>query len=111
MANARTKPKPTPTAKPEAAAPQRKPIEWGSLTLGEVDKLETLAGQPVTALTDENAPKGRLLAAMVFVASRRYAEPKTWDECLAMTPDEATAYTGMDQADEDQAEGDDTPGN
>lgn len=88
-------------AGPVEDTPARPKIDYTRLTLGEVDKIETLSGLPATALDDDTAPKGRLLAALVFVASRRYAEPKSWDECMAMPMVDATEYLGIDDEDDE----------
>lgn len=84
----------------------RPKIDFSRLTLGELDKLETLSGLPISALADDDAPKGKFIAALVFIASRRHNEPMTWDQCLAMPVDEASAYVGLD--DEDEAADDGT---
>jgi hypothetical protein len=46
-------------------------FDTNSLTLGEVDIIETLSGQPIGAMADENRPKGKSLAALAYVVKRR----------------------------------------
>lgn len=50
-------------------------MDINTLTLGEVAKIEELSGQPLAALSDESAPKGKLMAALAFVIKRRQ-DPK-----------------------------------
>lgn len=50
-------------------------MDINTLTLGEVAKIEELSGQPLAALSDDQAPKGKLMAALAFVIKRRQ-DPK-----------------------------------
>lgn len=85
-----------------------KPLDLENLTLGEVATIEDLSGLPLAAFADDNKPKGKAIAALVFVQSRRLAEPKDFPTCLAMNVTEATAYVGLDDDEETDA-GDTTP--
>lgn len=81
------------------------------LTLGEIDKVETLSGQSVGSLGEDSTPKGKMMAALAFVVKRRQqmseGQPPsfTWNEAMDLTLDEANAILGIevDEA-EDEAE-------
>lgn len=68
----------TTTTKPE-------PFDVDSLTLGETGKIEELSNLPITAVADENAPKGKLLAAIIYVVRRR-TDPKYTLEAAGRIP-------------------------
>lgn len=86
------------------------------LTLGELAKVEELAGLSMSALGDDAAPKGLALAALAMVVKRRQqmAEglpPKfSWNEALGLATDEAMEILGMNiqdaDADADTEDGD-----
>ena len=42
-----------------------------NLTLGEVARIEELSGLPLSAMADEERPKGKQLAAVAFVIMQR----------------------------------------
>lgn len=71
-------------------------FDFNSLTTGEVAKIEDLSGQSIRTFGDDDAPMGRVLAAMAFVASRRAGEPITWDAAQKLTMAEAQALVGTD---------------
>jgi hypothetical protein len=78
------------------AAPVRPaPLDFTRLTLGEVAKLEQLSGLSLDRIGDEDAPKGKLLAAMAYVASRRRGAPLEWEMCLDLTVAEANELLGL----------------
>lgn len=87
----------------DTTAPARKPLDLSRLTLGEVAKLEDLSGMPMARIGDEDAPQGKLLAAMVFVSERRNGNAISWPECLNIEVPEAMAMLGMDADDEPEA--------
>lgn len=76
-------------------------LDIDTLTLGEIAKVEDLSGQAIGTIAQEDAPKGKALAALCFVASRRQGNPLKFDQCLALTVDEANALLGLDE-DEDE---------
>lgn len=84
-------------------------IDIQSLTLGEIDRIETLAGQSIDSFGEDDTPKGKMMAALVFVYKRREqlaaGVPLTfkWEDALAMPMTEATAFLGFsDDEDEDE---------
>lgn len=82
-------------------------IDINKLTLGEVAKIEELSGQPISAIGDEDKPKGLALAALAFVAKRREDSAFTWNAAQSLTFDEANTILGFGQ-DQDE-EGSDAP--
>lgn len=80
------------------------PLDFNRLTLGEVAKLEQLAGLSLDRIGDADAPKGKLLAAMAYVASRRRGEALSWDECLELTVADANELLGLAELTETETE-------
>lgn len=69
-----------------------------NLTMGEVAKIEELSGQPLASLSDDNKPKGKLMAALAFVIKRREDPKFTLEMANNMTMAEITALIGGDNA-------------
>jgi hypothetical protein len=76
----------------------------GSLTLGEVAKVEELARTGIGTLGEDEAPKGLLMAALAFVVKRREDPKFTWNEALGMTLPEAHAVLGIGDEEPETAE-------
>lgn len=72
-----------------------------ALTLGEIAKIEDLSGLSIQSIADEDQPKGKSIAALVFVASRRAGDPLKWDQCLGLTMDQANQLLGWSTTPED----------
>lgn len=66
------------------------------LTLGEIAKVEELSGMSIRAMGDDNAPMGKLMAALLYVTKRRKDLTFKWDDALNLTMDEVTSMLGMD---------------
>lgn len=64
-------------------------MDINSLTLGEVAKVEELAGISVEGMADDSKPKGKLLAAFIFVMKRREDPGFTWEAALSIPLAEA----------------------
>lgn len=78
------------------------------LTLGEVAKVEEVAGVALSELGDDAKPKGMALAALVWVFKRREDRSFTLDDALDMTLADAEAYLGLNEVDNevsDEGEG------
>ena len=81
------------------------PTKPRPLVLGEVAKIEELAGIPAPEWDD--SPQGKLLAATVFVYKRRQDKTFTWNDALGLELEEAQAYLetqGFAEEDEDAPE-------
>lgn len=88
-------------------------IDISTLTLGEVAKIEDLSGLPISAIGDEDKPKGNALAAIALILKRRDGEPGfTWNQAQALTFDEVQTLMGTTGTeDEEDAEDDDPKDN
>ena len=62
-----------------------------TLTLGEVSKIEEISGLPLSAMADEDKPKGKQMAAIAFVIMKRTDSTYTMKQAEAMTFAEVTA--------------------
>jgi hypothetical protein len=74
-----------------------------TLTLGEVAKIEELSGLSMSAIGDDDAPKGAVLAAFVFVIKRRTDREFTWNAANGVTLPEAMALMGGTPAEDEPA--------
>jgi hypothetical protein len=63
-------------------------MDISKLTIGEVAAVEMASGQPIAALGDPNAPKGRLMVALAHVIKKRENPQFTVKEAEALTMDE-----------------------
>jgi hypothetical protein len=45
-------------------------VDINRLTMADVSTIEELAGQPITAMTDDDKPKGKLMTAIAYVMKR-----------------------------------------
>lgn len=84
------------------------------LTLGEVARVEELAGVPFDQI--DESPKGRTLAALLLVKRRRDAlaagQPPgsvTWEQMQDVPFDVASAELGFEDDDEQEGEQTDPP--
>jgi hypothetical protein len=71
-------------------------FDINKLTLGEVARIEEIAGQPVSLFADDAAPKGRLLIALAYVANRRHDPSYTLEQAEALTMPELQEVMGGD---------------
>jgi len=67
-----------------------------NLTMGEVAKIEELSGLPLASLSDDNKPKGKLMAALAFVIKRREDPKFTLEMANNLTMAEITSLIGGD---------------
>lgn len=81
------------------------PFSFDALTLGEIAFIEDLSGMSISAIADEERPKGKALAAMVTVAKRRNGEPDfIFNDALLVPMSEASALLGFDSTNEEDEE-------
>lgn len=73
-----------------------------TLSLGETAKVEELSNQPISAITDENKPKGLAMAALAFVAKRREDPEFKWNAALALTFDQASEILGFNEQEDEE---------
>lgn len=79
-------------------------LDVNKLTLGEVAKVEELSGYPISAIGDDDKPKGLALAALAFVAKRRQDPKFSWNDAQGLTFDEANEILGFGQGDQEAAD-------
>lgn len=84
-------------------------IDVSKLTLGEVAKIEELSGMPISAIGDDDRPKGLAMAALAFVAKRREDPKFSWNAAQGLTTEEANEILGADTEEEDQGPLDEGP--
>lgn len=82
-------------------------LDPSKLTLGEVARVEELANQPFTGLSDSDRPKGKVLAALAYVAMKRHDPAYTWNDALALTFDQLGDIVNLD-GDDDETPADPT---
>lgn len=75
------------------------------LTIGEVAKVEEIAGMGLASFEDEDAPKGKLLAGLVFVFKKRENPDYTIGDAYAMEINEANDYLSSLAGDDPKSEG------
>jgi len=61
-----------------------------TLTLGEVSKIEEISGLPLSAMADEDKPKGKQMAAIAFVIMKRKDSTFTMKQAEELTFAEVT---------------------
>lgn len=74
----------------KATAPK---YDFNSLTMREIDELERLSGQGLSALNDDDKPKGKVLAAIAYTFRLREDKTYTWNQAQDLTLKEITAIT------------------
>jgi len=65
-------------------------FDASSLTLGEIAKVEDISGQSIGSISDDSAPKGHALSALVYVLKRREDPAFTLASAERFTLEEAT---------------------
>lgn len=86
-----------------------------TLTLGEIDKVETLSGVPITALGEDSTPQGKITAALAYVVRKRQlraedaaaGRPPTkyeFTEALDLTMEDAQAILGIVTTEDEDAD-------
>lgn len=84
-------------------------IDINKLTLGEVAKIEELSGMPISAIGDEDRPKGLAMAALAFIAKRREDPSFSWNAAQNLGLEEANAILGIGTPAGDEEEADQGP--
>lgn len=88
-----------------------RPVKVDQLTLGEIGKVEELSGMPFSRLSDGDAPKGLMLAALAFVGARRSDPSFTWNAAQGLRFDQLGQYVdlGSDEAADENVDLGDQP--
>jgi len=72
-------------------------IDYSTLTMGEIATIESLSGQSIGALEDQDSPKGLALAALAYVGKLREDKSFTWNDAQALTLTEVTELLGLNE--------------
>lgn len=92
----------------EAEAPENDPVGLDSMTAAETAMAERKAGQSITTLANENAPKAGLLGALGWVLARRTDQKVTYEQYMSShTLAEIGTLLGLDDEDGEDEEGKD----
>lgn len=75
------------------------PKDASQLTLGEVAKVEETCGIALSEMDAPDKPKGKALAALVWVFKRREDRAFKFTDALDMTLAEAQDYLGLEDED------------
>ena len=81
-------------------------IDFNKLTMGEIALIEKLGEQSISMIGEDDAPKGKSMAALAMVIKRRSGHPSfSWGDAQALSMDEVNELLGVeDDADEDADE-------
>ncbi|SNS41655.1 hypothetical protein SAMN06309944_0167 [Micrococcales bacterium KH10] len=80
-------------------------FDVSKLTLGEIGKVESLANVSIDSIGSDGAPKGLLLAALVFVKQKRENPTYTWNEACELDMATALETLGFNDEPEPEPEG------
>lgn len=68
-----------------------------TLTLGEIEQIETMARQGIGTLTDDSKPRGRMLRAIITVVKRRDDPSYKYEQSAEVTQAElGELFASMD---------------
>jgi hypothetical protein len=76
-------------------------MDISRLTLGEIAKVEEIAGQTINSLSDNEKPKGKLLIGLAYVIKRRENPKFSMLEAEALTMDDISEILGLTEEEED----------
>lgn len=83
-------------------------FDFETLTLGEVAFIENMSERSISEISDDGAPVGKSLAAIVTVIKRRSGEPGyKFNQALGLSLTEASAYLQSDDEEEGVDAGED----
>lgn len=72
-------------------------IDFSTLTMAEVSVIEDLSGMSITALGDEEAPRGKAMAAIAFIVKRRENPAYTFNDAMGLTMGELNDILATDE--------------
>lgn len=77
-------------------------LDVQKLTLGEIAKIEELGGLSISMFSDDETPKGKMLAAMALIQKRRTGTPTfKWADAMLLSLEEASEIVGLNDDEED----------
>jgi hypothetical protein len=69
-------------------------IDWESLTLDEVEQIETFAGLSIDKMMDDGVPRGRALKVLLWIMNKRKDPNYTIEQAGKLSLKDATALLG-----------------
>jgi hypothetical protein len=77
-------------------------IDFNSLTLDEVELVESLTQKSIESVMDEGVPRGRALKALIFVISKRTNPDYTFEQAGKLSLAEAAnLFSGLSEEKKD----------
>jgi hypothetical protein len=70
------------------------------LTVGDIAIVEEMSGLSIGTMGDEDKPKGKMLAAMVYAIKRKQDKEFTFQDALEMNFDEVSKFLGLSDEEE-----------
>jgi hypothetical protein len=74
-------------------------IDFEAMTLSEVEEIELLTGRSIETIMNEDAPRGRVLKAIIWVMKKRTDPSFTLEQAGALSLKDAAALFQGDEAD------------
>ena len=79
-------------------------FDINDLRLSEVADIERLSGQPLSAIGNNDMPKGKLLQSIVYVVKRREDPKFKFEQAGEVSMLEATTLIAGDEDDDDKSD-------
>lgn len=79
-------------------------FDFESLTIGEVETIEHISGQPIDSLMDDKALKGKSLKSVLFVIKKRENAMFTLEQAAEIPFKEAMELLNSNEAETDPKE-------
>lgn len=79
-------------------------FDFESLTIGEVETIEHVSGQPIDSLMDDKALKGKSLKAVLFIVKKREDPKFTLEQAAEIPFKEAMELLNSNEAETDPKE-------
>ena len=78
---------------------------YESLTMSELNMIETKSGMGIGTMADESAPKAALLTAMAWIVKRREVPTFTYEDAGELKQSEVNTILGLDEEKVDEGNG------
>lgn len=77
-------------------------IDFNSLTLNEVEQIETITGRSIEDIMDQGAPRGKAFKAVIYIMGKRKDPNFTLDQAGQVSLEEAAQmFAGEDDPKEE----------
>jgi hypothetical protein len=74
-------------------------IDFNSMTLNEIELIENLTSRNIDSIMAEDAPRGRVFKAIIFVYKKRTDPNYTFEQAGSLSLEEASALFGGEDTD------------